>query len=113
MYFKAVQEEVNRMAVSHYKYGRVDDNAKLAEVDEFRSGLKRLSMYNAQYFTTDTLRLIWGEDKRKPLDTGNTENLLDANNFFRLEHLFPKHPNSHFKSQTSAQSPGLTYKEEA
>ena len=88
-YFKGMQEEVNRMAVSHYKYGRVDDNAKLASVDEVRSGLKRLLMYSTQGFTKDQIDIIWGEDKRKPLNTGNTENLLDANNFFRLEFLFP------------------------
>ena len=112
-YFKGMQEEVNRMAVSHYKYGRVDDNAKLASVDEVRSGLKRLLMYSTQGFTKDQIDIIWGEDKRKPLNTGNTENLLDANNFFRLEFLFPKHPKAHFKAQTSAQSPGLTFTEEA
>jgi hypothetical protein len=111
-YFKGVQEEVNRMAVSHYKYGRVDDNAKLSEVDELRSGLKRLLMYSTKGFTREQIDLIWGEDRRKPLNTGNTENLLDANNFFRLEFLFPKHPRAHFKAQTSTQSPGLTFVEE-
>lgn len=94
--------------MSHYKYGRVDDNAKLAEVNEFRSGVKRLTMYNDAFLDPDS---TWGEEDRKPQNTGNTENLLDAANFFVIEYIFPKHPKAHFKAQTSAQSPGLTYQE--
>lgn len=111
-YFEAVQQEVNRMAVSHYKYGRVDNNAKLSDVDEIRSGLKRLTMYSTKGLTKEQVDILWGEDKRKPLNTGNTENLLDLANFVRLEYLFPKHPKAFFRAQTSAQSPGLTFTEE-
>lgn len=100
-YFVKIQEMVNRMAVSHFKYGRVDDNAKLASVDEVLSGRKRLWMYDG----------IGPSADGKKGNTGNTENLLDAANFFIIESIFPKHVKAHFAAQTSAQSPGLTYAE--
>lgn len=89
-YFKALQAMVDRMAMSHFKYGRIDNNAKCAEVDEIASGMQRMDMYNL---------------------TGNIENLYDAANFFVIESVYPKHKKAHFKSQTSSESPGLIYKE--
>ena len=88
IFFEKLQEMVNRMAMSHYKYGRIDNNAKLGLIDEMKSGRKRLAMYE---------------------ETGNTENLLDAANFFVIEATYPQHPKAHFKAQTSKQSPGLEY----
>jgi hypothetical protein len=98
-YFRLLQAMVDRMAMSHFKYGRVDNNAKLAEVDEMKSGRKRLWMYDG----------IGDEAEGKKGNTGNTENLLDAANFFIIEAIFPKHPKAKFKAQTSEQSPGLTF----
>ena len=41
------------------------------------------------------------------LDSGNTENLIDAANGLVLERMFPDHPKAHFKCQTTAESPGI------
>lgn len=106
-YFTKVQAMVDRMAMSHYKYGRVDDNAKLAEVDELKNALQRISMYDPANILQAP---IW-PSKAKEVSTGNTENLLDAANFLIIEAIFPKHPKAFFKAQTSAQSPGLTFKD--
>lgn len=107
-YFKAVQAMVDRMAVSHYKYGRIYDNAKLASVDERRCALQRISMYDQRYIEQDA---IWESANRKELDTGNVDNLYDAANFLILEALFPKHDAAHFRSQTSSESPGLEFRQ--
>lgn len=101
-YFKVIQAMVDRMSVSHFKYGCIDENAQLAEVDEMLSGRKRLWMYDGQ----------GPKVEGKKGNTGNIENLYDAANFFIIESIFPKHPNAFFKAQSSAQSPGLTYKEQ-
>lgn len=97
-YFELLQQMVNRLAMSHYKYGPIEDNAVIGEVDEMLSGRKRLWMYDG----------IGPEAEGKKGNTGNVENLLDAANFFLIETMFPKHVKSHFKAQTSEQSPGLT-----
>jgi len=49
---------------------------------------------------------------RVKLSTGNVENCLDAANGLVLEMLFPTHPKAHFRSQSSEESPGITYKED-
>jgi hypothetical protein len=103
-YFEGLQMMVNRMAVSHYKYGVIDNHD--GNVDEVRCGLQRLSMYDDSLLDAD---LIWEGATRKKLNTGNTENLLDAANFMLIEFIMPQHAKAKFKSQTSEQSPGLTY----
>jgi hypothetical protein len=89
-YFEILQGMVNRMAVSHYKYGPIKPNATTCEVDELASARKRERMY---------------------LETGNTENLWDEANFVIIEAMFPQHEKAHFRSQTSAESPGLEFRE--
>jgi len=93
---------VNRMAVSHYKYGKIDGNAP--GVDELKSGLQRAAMYDTRYLKS---KKIWKGCTSKPLNTGNTENLLDTANFMLLEYLFPKHREAEFEAQPSSASPGL------
>jgi hypothetical protein len=107
-FFKQLQAMVDRMSVSHFKYGPIHSNATadLGNVDEFKNGLQRLSMYNSEMLD---LKEVWKDRKRKTLNTGNTENLLDAANFFIIESLFPRHDKAHFRAQTSTQSPGLDY----
>ncbi|HEY6766609.1 MAG TPA: hypothetical protein VI386_17760 [Candidatus Sulfotelmatobacter sp.] len=74
-YFETLQQMVNRMAVSHFKYGPIDTNAEMCGVDEMLSGRKRLWMYDG----------IGPEVDGKKGNTGNAENLLDAANFFIID----------------------------
>lgn len=94
-YFEGLQMMVNRMAVSHFKYGRIDHNA--GKIDEMKSGRQRLWMYD-------------GKGPRagnKEGNTGNTENLLDAANFFLIEFTHPQHRKAEFRAQSASESPGL------
>ena len=100
-YFEALQHMVNRMAVSHFKYGKIADKCNTEWIDDMLGGRQRLCMYDG----------IGPRPDYKEINTGNTENLLDAANFFILEHLFPKKKTAHFRAQTSAESPGLAYRE--
>ncbi len=100
-YFEAIQFMVNRMAMSHFKYGIMGEKCQMPGLDDMLGGRKRLCMYDG----------IGPEPENKPIDTGNTENLLDAANFFILEHLYPKHSKAHFRAQSSKESPGLAYRE--
>jgi hypothetical protein len=110
LYFEVIQQMVNRMAVSHFKYGRCDSNAKTGSSETLFCGLQRMSMYDPRGIDQG---IIWPPDaKKKPLDTGNTENLVDTANFVVIEAVYPKHPKAHFKAQTSKQSPGIFFKEE-
>src|SRR5437868_15003986 len=79
-YFEAIQFMVNRMAVSHFKYGKIGDKCNVPGIDDAMGGRQRLCMYDG----------IGPAPDYKDVDTGNTENLLDAANFFILEHLYPK-----------------------
>jgi hypothetical protein len=101
-YFEALQMMVNRMAVSHYKYGKINGNGPA--VDELKSGLQRAAMYDTRYLKS---KKIWQGRTPKPLNTGNTENLIDAANFMLLEYMFPKHRDAEFEAQPSSASPGL------
>lgn len=109
--FEALQLMLNRMAVSHEKYQgdrEMDDVVK--DIDEIKSALQRLTMYSNTPMigeVWDGAPLIMGKKVTKPLNTGNTENLLDAANMLVIEFLFPKHPKANFKAQTSKESPGL------
>ena len=99
-YFEAVQFMVNRMAMSHYKYGPIGDRGdEMRGLDDMLSLRYRLCMYDGE-----------GPRPEKPVNTGNTENLLDAANFALLEYLFPRHPKAKFRAQSSNESPGLAYK---
>ena len=73
-YFEAIQFMVNRMAMSHFKYGIMGEKCQMPGLDDMLGGRKRLCMYDG----------IGPEPENKPIDTGNTENLLDAANFFIL-----------------------------
>ena len=87
-YFNALQQMVNRMATSHYKYGNMSD-----KFPESASGSKGVANRMAMY----------GE-------SGNTENCLDAANYAVIEFLFPGHEKAHFRAQTTQESPGEPWK---
>jgi hypothetical protein len=101
-YFEALQGMANRMAMSHFKYGVMAKNVAKG-CDDMKGGRERLWMYDGV-----------GEPstRGKEGNTGNTENLLDAANFFVIEYLFPRHPDPHFKAQTTEESPGLYFQEQ-
>ena len=90
LYFENLQLMVNRMAVSHYKYGEMSntypDNARAID-----SVQKRVNLYDM---------------------TGNLENVLDAANFLIIEACFPSHHKAHFRAQSSQESPGIVYIDE-
>src|SRR5258708_11340018 len=78
-FFNALQLMLNRMAMSHEKYQgeRTMDDVQEA-FDELRSLHQRLTMYDSQYIKTEK---VWGHCAiQKPMNTGNTENLLDVAN---------------------------------
>ncbi len=78
-----VQGMADRMATSHFKYGMAREASKRIDfTDEIRVRLKKYE------------------------DTGNTEWLMDAANNAMLEFMFPKHPEAHFRSTGSDESPG-------
>lgn len=74
----------DRMRVSYHKYGPVKD-AYPAKVSALESLQARLNKY---------------------LDTGNKEWLVDAANFAMIEFMCPSHPQAHFRSTDSNESPG-------
>lgn len=88
-YAEALKLLANRMSVSHFKYGNMRDKYPTS-AQAIDSMGPRLDAY---------------------METGNTENLLDAANFAIIEHLFPSHGQAHFRSQESHESPGLVWKE--
>jgi hypothetical protein len=79
-----VQGMVDRMNMSYFKYGAVAE-AYPEKVDAIASLRKRLDRYE---------------------ETGNTEWLMDVGNFAMIEFMRPRHPNAHFESTDSDQSPG-------
>jgi hypothetical protein len=107
-FFKAMQQMLNRMATSHEKYqGERTMKETVEFFDEIKSALKRITMYQNTPFIGE----VWDGNPmaQKPLDSGNTENLLDAANMLIIEHCYPKHPKAKFKAQGAEQSPGLEY----
>lgn len=124
---EALQLMLNRMAVSHFKYGLMANSVKDG-TDCAKSGRQRLTMYDGKNWS-DTCdcefevqpggyieHQSWCVLQRKHIPqggTGNTENLLDAANFFVIEHLFPRHAKAHFFEQETRHSPGLATVEEA
>jgi len=86
---EAIQLLANRMAMSHDKYG-VMRNKYPHSASAVASGQKRIDKYH---------------------ESGNTEDCLDAANFLIIEYLLPTHEEAHFRAQTSAESPGLVWRE--
>lgn len=86
-----LQGMVNRMGVSHAKYGRVRDAypEKVNALDSLRLRLKTYA------------------------ETGNTEFLIDAANFAMIEFLCPSHPDAHFRATDSQESPGRKWHDHA
>ncbi len=73
-----------RMETSYHKYGPWAKNADV--VDCIGNAMARLKIYQ---------------------ETGNKEGLVDARNFLMMEFMRPKHPNAHFRSMESHESPPL------
>lgn len=122
-FFEALQMMLDRMAMSHFKYGCIEDSSK-AGIDAALSGRQRLAFYDGGDWPALCDYDCGGNANpdshheackyrryRKQVDTGNTENLLDAANCFIIEHLFPKHPKAHFRAQTTQESPGVQHSE--
>lgn len=119
LFVNALQMMLNRMAMSHNKYQKGRPMNEVVEaIDEIKSAVQRLSMYDNRLL--GTLGCNCGPApyqecapncflNLKKVNTGNTENLLDAANMLVIEFIFPKHPKAKFKAQTSADSPGLEY----
>ena len=89
-YLAALQLMVNRMAMSHFKYGNMSDN--FPDSANAAAGVAaRMAMY---------------------CESGNTENCLDAANYAVIEYLFPSHKKAHFRAQAAHESPGQPWKEQ-
>lgn len=84
-YWDTVQKMANRMAFSQEKYGDLADGYP-HRVDAMANVKERIALYE---------------------ETGNIEWLLDAANFAIIEALYPAHPDAHFRSTDSTESPGL------
>lgn len=80
-----LQGMINRMVQGFHKYGLAKKNA--AEVDWLKTAQQRIDKY---------------------IETGNTEWLIDAGNYFMCEFMFPKHPDAHYRATESGESPGRT-----
>lgn len=79
-----LQGMMNRMGVSYHKYGSIHET-----FPQHRRGIDNAPQRIAKY-----------------LETGNVEWLLDAMNYLLIEFLCPYHPNAHFRSTDSDESPG-------
>lgn len=125
-FFEALQQMLDRMGVSHFKYGTMADSHVKGKVDAAKTGRQRLTMYDGKnamdscdcdpdVVAGKVIHHSWCVLVRKgiPADgSGNTENLLDAANCFIIEHLFPRHAKAHFHAQETKDSPGLSTVEE-
>lgn len=79
-----VQGMLNRMGVSYYKYGSIEDT-----YPEQARGLDQIMQRLACY-----------------VNDGNVEWLVDAANYCMIEALRPSHPQAHFRATDSDESPG-------
>lgn len=79
-----VEKMQRAMVVSYYKYGAIAVGFP-TKIDAVGSLMIRL---------------------RKYADTGNTEYLVDVANFAMIEFLHPRHPEAHYKAESSEASPG-------
>lgn len=84
-----VQGMMNRMGVSYHKYGSLFD-AFPSRKDGITNAEQRIQLYK---------------------DTGNAEWLIDAANYLLIESLAPSHPEYHFRSTDSDESPGSVLKD--
>ncbi len=80
-----VKKMRNRMLTSHYKYGKASE-AYPDKINALACMRERMKLYD---------------------ETGNKEWLVDAANFLMIEYMFPAHPEAHFRSTDSDESPGL------
>jgi hypothetical protein len=85
-----MQGMVDRMGMSFFKYGPMSI-AYPEKVNAIESLKRRLDKYEK---------------------TGNTEWLIDAANFAMIEFMRPAHPDAHFKSTDSHESPGRKWRGE-
>lgn len=76
------QAQINRMEVSHFKYGNASE-AYPEKVDAVKNARFRISEY---------------------LKTGNMEFLVDAANFLMIEWMFPRHKKARFGSQDTGKN---------
>lgn len=83
--FKFLQRMVNRIIMSHFKYGPAK---------------------NQYPHVNEALPNIY-ERVKKYEETGNTEWLVDAANFCMLEYMFPSKDDAHFRETDSDESPGV------
>lgn len=79
-----VQGMMDRLSVSHWKYGSIHNTFPIQ-----KRGVDNIELRVKKY-----------------LDTGNTEWLLDAANYCLIEYMRPSHPDAHFRSTDSDESPG-------
>ena len=124
---KAFQEMMDRMAMSYFKYHSDSPIHESIEDEQVMLFVhQRMALYDGgmgENFCTcsESQRIVCDRQKHHTLgcwltrahklNTGNTENLIDAANGLVLERIFPQHRKAHFKSQTSEESPGITYKD--
>lgn len=83
-----IQGMVNRMLTSYHKYGHIKDAVE-AGLDMRKQIDIRLGKYD---------------------ETGNTEWLIDAANYCMIEFMHPSHPDAHYRSTDSKESPGRIHK---
>lgn len=101
-FFHALQLMLNRMATSHEKYqSGLPMSDAVKSLNEMKSARYRMAMYDGILYPGLEVNL------EKPLNTGNTENLLDGANMLVIEFCFPKHPKAKFRAQSSHESPGM------
>lgn len=86
---KFVRGMADRMIISNAKYGDVTDEA-VKKLDPLKNLEVRLAKYR---------------------ETGNTEWLMDVGNCAMIEFMFPQHPDAHFRSTDSSESPGRSKRE--
>lgn len=79
-----LQGMMDRLSVSYHKYGSIS-----GAFPHRRRGVDNVQLRIDKY-----------------LETGNTEWLLDAANYCLIEYMRPSHPNAHFRSTDSDESPG-------
>ena len=117
-FYETLQEMLNRMAMSYFKYHA---DMPIHEDQEYEDYMAFVRQRMAMYDGGGKKEVLCDSDcgrkhslscfiTRAVLDTGNTENLLDAANGLILERLHPHHPKAHFRSQSSDESTGRVIK---
>jgi hypothetical protein len=111
-YFGSLQEMANRMGFSYEKYhsGLSIKETSEAGEDKMTFVRQRMAMYdgiNACDCSLGHELTCFSAIHKDKLDSGNTENLVDAANGLVLERIYPQHSKAHFRSQGSDESPGI------